>query len=288
MNYFKLYGAFFACFILNLNIGINAQEQNSLLWEISGKGLTKPSYLFGTIHALPKEKFFLSEIVKEKFMASDKIILEMKLDDPGMMSEVYGSMSMKDTTVDDLLTKEDLKLVTQFFSDSLGIALSTINKVKPLLLSSFILEKYTGPDAASYEKSFVQLTKSESKEMLGLETVKEQISYIDKIPLKEQCKLLVSSVTDYEKSKQEYMQLINAYLEQNIEKLYQMILAEEEFKNYAEFLIFERNRNWVPHIEKLIKDQKCFIAVGSGHLAGEYGLLTLLRNEGYVVKAVVK
>ncbi|MCA6473216.1 MAG: TraB/GumN family protein, partial [Chitinophagaceae bacterium] len=49
-----------------------AQEKknNALLWEISGNGLTQPSYLFGTIHMICKEDFVLSDIVKEKFNAS--------------------------------------------------------------------------------------------------------------------------------------------------------------------------------------------------------------------------
>jgi hypothetical protein len=281
-----LYNFLCIIFILSLNLAVFAQPQNSLLWEISGNGLTKPSFVFGTIHALPKEKFFLSEIIKEKFKASDKIVLELKLDDPSMVSEVYAAMSMRDTLIDNLLSKEDLKLVSQFFADSLGITLATLNKVKPLMLASFIIEKYTGPNPASYEQSFVQLAKSEAKEIIGMESVKEQMSYIDKISLKDQSKLLVESVTDYEKSKQEFNQLTDIYLKQDIGKVYQMMLEEKEFKDFAEFLIYERNRNWIPRIEKMIKNQSCFIAVGCGHLAGEKGILALLEKHGYAVKAV--
>jgi hypothetical protein len=274
-------------FFYGFGITTNAQNQNSsLLWEISGKDLTKPSYFFGTIHALPHEKFFLPSIVKEKFNIAEKIVLELNLSDPAMMFQMQSLMIMKDTLIDNLLAKEDLNKVTQFFADSLGIQLSMVSKVKPFLLAAFIIQKFTGPNPASYEQEFLQMSKSAGKQMVGLETVQEQISCIDKIPLKEQAKLMVEGINDYNKSKQEFLQLVDTYISQDIERVYKLMMDDPEFKSYRDILINDRNQKWVSRIEKMINEQSCFIAVGCGHLAGEKGILALMQKEGYTVKPV--
>ena len=270
------------------SITVIAQNQHSsLLWEISGKDLAKPSYFFGTIHAIPLEKFFLPNMIIEKFNATDQIVLELNLNDPSAMTEAQGLMFMKDTTISNLLTTEDLKIVTRFFADTLGMQLSMVGNIKPLLLSSIIIQFLTGPNPESYEKRFLQMTKSSGKKMIGLETVKEQISCIDQIPLKEQAKLLVETVTEFNKSKKEFQRLVDTYLSQNIDNVYKLIIEDPEFKNFGDALIYNRNQKWVSKIENLIKEQSCFIAVGCGHLGGEKGILALMRKEGYTVKPII-
>jgi uncharacterized protein len=266
----------------------HSQQASSLLWEISGNGLTKPSYLFGTIHMLPHEKFSLSDAVKKKFNNSEKIVMEIDMDNPSMLMEVQAAMVMKDTILDSLLSKKDLKIVSAFFADSLGVPLMMMNKVKPLLLSSLIMQKFIGPNPASFENTFTEMAKTAGKEILGMETVKEQMSYIDKISLVDQGKCLVESVVDYEKSKLEFKQLVDIYLTNDINKVYKkMIESLKDYEEFGDFLIVERNHNWVPRIEKFTKEYSCFIAVGSGHLGGENGVLALLLAKGYTVKAVL-
>ncbi len=287
MNYSFKHFLYILILCSGLSITGNAQNQHSsLLWEISGKDLAKPSYFFGTIHAIPHEKFFLPQIVVEKFNAADKIVLELNLNDPSMMSEAQRLMLMKDTTISDLLTPGDLNIVTKFFGDTLGIQLSMVGHIKPLMLSALIIPLFTGPNAESYEQSFLQMTKTSGKEMMGLETVKEQTSCIDQIPLKEQARLLVTAIKELNKSKKEFQQLVDVYLSQNIDNVYKLIIEDQEFKNFADVLIYNRNQKWVAKIEKLTKEHSCFIAVGCGHLGGDKGILALMQKEGYTVKPV--
>jgi len=273
--------------LLFLGFGIvQAQQNSSLLWEISGKDLAKPSYFFGTIHAIPNDKFFLPEVVKQKFSSVDKVVLEINLSDSNIMLETQTLMVMKDSTINDLLSKTDLDKVTRFFADSLGLQLSMVSKVKPMLLVAFIIQKFLGTDPVSYEQSFLNMTKTEGKEMIGLETVKEQIDCIDKIPLKEQAAMMVEGIDDFNKGKKEYLQLLDAYLNQDIENIYKNMMDDPEFKYFADVLIYNRNQKWVSRIEKLIKEHSCFIAVGCGHLGGEKGILTLMKKEGYTVRPI--
>jgi uncharacterized protein YbaP (TraB family) len=49
------------------------------------KGLSKTSYLYGTIHMICADDYFLSEKVK-KVESSDKLVLEVNLSDPAELA----------------------------------------------------------------------------------------------------------------------------------------------------------------------------------------------------------
>ena len=55
----------------------------------------------------------------------------------------------------------------------------------------------------------------------------------------------------------------------------------QEVKKYQEQLLDNRNRNWIPIIEKMIKKKNTFIAIGAAHLGGPNGVLRLLEQKGY-------
>jgi uncharacterized protein YbaP (TraB family) len=64
----------------------------------------------------------------------------------------------------------------------------------------------------------------------------------------------------------------------------QLFSEEDEIENFEQDFLITRNLNWIPIIVDLTKKSSCFIAVGAGHLAGENGLIRLLRNQGFSVK----
>ena len=70
------------------SVSAQTNSPNSLLWEISGKGLKQPSYLFGTIHVICKEDFVLSDSILKKWENADHVFLELDLDDPKLQMEL--------------------------------------------------------------------------------------------------------------------------------------------------------------------------------------------------------
>ena len=263
------------------------EVHSSLLWRISGNGLKHSSFLFGTIHALPQERFFLPDSLKSKLAECQKLVLEIDMDDPSMMGKLQQGMLMPDSSIEQILSPSDYEIVAKFFADSLNIPISAVSKVKPLMLSSFMLPKLIGQNPASYEGMLVEFATDLGMEVLGLETVQEQLSYIDKIPLAQQAQMLVEGITDYDKSKHEYDMLLKAYESQDVEKIYNYMLeTSNDFKDFDELLLKERNRNWVPQMAKMAADYPCFFAVGAGHLGGNEGVIALLRIAGYDVEPV--
>jgi uncharacterized protein YbaP (TraB family) len=51
-------------------------------------------------------------------------------------------------------------------------------------------------------------------------------------------------------------------------------------------LVDKRNNNWIPKLVDLFSKKSCFVAVGAGHLAGENGLINLLKKQGYTVEPI--
>src|SRR5215204_6282644 len=95
----------------------NSKQDNTLLWRISGNGLKQPSYLFGTIHLLCSDDIQLSDSLKAAIRQSDRVYLELDMDNFIELISVVNKMKMNgDTTLADLLTEEEYKKVKAFFS----------------------------------------------------------------------------------------------------------------------------------------------------------------------------
>lgn len=265
------------------------KEDKSLLYEISGNGLPKPSYIYGTIHIICKDDFVMTEATKQKFSETQQVYLEIDMDDPKMMPEMMKSMYMTDgSTLKSLMLESDYQKVSQFFKDSIKINIGTMDKMKPFVLSSMTIPKLLACPSQSYEETFVKMAKNEQKEVLGLETVQEQFGALDKMGMKKQADMmLVKMIENWNAGKQELKQLITDYKNQDVEAMYEdMAKSKTMDAEFEEDLLVTRNQNWIPKIQKITKEKPTFFAVGAGHLGGKKGVIALLRNEGFTVKAV--
>ncbi len=265
------------------------KEEKSLLYEISGNGISKPSYLYGTIHIICKDDFVMTEATKQKFSEAQQVYLELDMDDPKMMPEMMKSMYMTDgSTLKTLISEADYQKVSQFFKDSLKTNIGMLDKMKPFVLSSMTIPKLIACPSQSYEETFLKMAQKDNKEVLGLETVEEQFDALDKMGMKKQADLmLVKMIENWNDGKQELKQLIKDYKNQDVEAMYEdMTKSKTMDTQFEEDLLVSRNKNWISKIQKIIKEKSTFFAVGAGHLGGKKGVITLLRNEGFTVKAV--
>lgn len=264
--------------------------EHSLLWEISGKGLKKPSYLFGTIHIICPNDFFMPEYLKKKFSKTDQLVLEMDISDPSVLMAAQSGMLMQGKTLDSLLSKEDYKKVSDFFRDSVGgMYVMIFNRLKPLMAGSLVTEKMLNCDQKSYEQEYVAMAQKEKKTIAGLESAQDQLSVLDSIPLDQQAKMLVEAVTEFNKSRADFLNLLKYYKAQDLNGMLETSMkSDDALTSNENALLTNRNEKWVPQLEKMMPEKSLFIAVGAGHLAGEKGVISLLRKEGYTVKPVTK
>jgi len=260
--------------------------QNSLLWKITGNELEQPSYLYGTIHVICPADFFLPEQVSSKMKISKQLILEVDISDPAMMQTMQTGMvnpQMKNIKAD--LSEADIKTLDKALMNSLGAGIDQMGILKPWALSTMLSLKLAleCDQPAQYEVELLKLAKANNLPLIGLETIQEQLTMFDNIPYDEQIDMLMESVNDSEKNKVLFQNMVATYKTQDVDKLYEFILEQDEMEDFAEILLDNRNKKWLPILAKEMRSKSCFIAVGAGHLAGKQGVIQLLRSEGYTV-----
>jgi uncharacterized protein YbaP (TraB family) len=266
-------------------------EEKSLCWEISGNGLSKPSYLFGTIHLIPKKDLVISDNARKAFETCSTLAMEVDLEmDKETKEKVANSTIIPDNkTVEDLLTKEEWEYLQKYMKDSAdmsGIKITIFKRVKPFYLSSIILKEMIS-DEESYEETFGKMADKRKMKKVGLELITEQLALLDSVPMEQQVKSLMEGISNGKSPKREYQKLINIYKNQDLNGM--SIMMKEEapgIDQFEERFLNRRNRNWIPKMEEMAKKESTFFAVGAGHLGGDQGVISLLRKKGYTVKPI--
>ncbi len=275
------------------NLAKQKPLDKSLLWEISGNGLTKPSYIYGTIHMICKDDAAVGDSLIAAIERSDRVYFEVDMDNLMEMLSAFKDFKMRnDTTLADLLSKEDYEKVKDYMeSKSTLLPFSQLETYKPMLASSLLLEQGAGcEESVAMEQLIMQEAKKYRKRIDGLETMSYQASIFDSIPYKLQAEQLLKYIDKGDKQSDadtQFEEMVDAYKNQDIEKLGDFISRDGDgLGNYGDILIYNRNRNWVEKLKRLMPGKTLTIAVGAGHLAGDQGLIKLLRKEGYTVKPV--
>jgi uncharacterized protein YbaP (TraB family) len=272
---------------------VTKKEPNTLLWQISGNGLEKPSYLFGTIHMICEKDALLSDSLKEAIRKTDAVYMEVDMNNIFEMFTVMTKMKMlNDTTLSDLLSKKDYGTLKNYFETKNEILpFSVLETYKPLLIASMLQESGSSCESVSaMEMVIMKEAEYYKKSIKGLETIAYQMGIFDSIPYKVQAEELVKYVEQIKKGNdnKEFEKLIEAYKNQDLTKLEELIKNTDiGIANYTDILLYNRNRNWVEKLKIILLPNKSFvIAVGAGHLPGEKGVINLLRKAGYTVKPV--
>ncbi len=289
-----------ACILLVFYGHITSAQplENSLLWRISGKSLKTPSYLYGTMHLLCPNDLSIKPHVEQALSAAQQVAFELDMDDPKVLGAAMAAMLTGDgsrteerASLKEALTKDEYALVEGFFRDSLDIDLERYAQfASPSMLAMLAIPKALGCQPASVEQRLMELVKTANKnrkravEIVGLETVEKQLSFLSTTKGSEDAAELLKTVKDFSEMRRKIKQLARYYNDENLEGL-QMLMTELPGDMNAR-LITQRNHAWIRTIERLMKRNAMFIAVGAGHLPGNEGVIKLLRKAGYVVEAV--
>lgn len=262
---------------------------NSLLWEVSGNGLTSPSYLFGTFHLLCKEDVQFSKALKDALERSALVYMELDMDDPSVMLGGLTLMNMKNgRKLKDLFKEDEYKRIEAYFRDSLKTPLTMFQGMKPMMLLSLIYPRLMSCNTMSgVEMQLMNLAQHGKKEIRGLETMAFQASMLDSIPYEMQAAELLKTVDSPLQSKRLLDSMIQAYKNQDMVALERMMNDDSYgLDGDQDLLLGKRNSNWVAQLKVIMHKQPVFVAVGTGHLPGPEGVIALLKKEGYTVKPV--
>jgi uncharacterized protein YbaP (TraB family) len=285
----KRFIALFFIFVITITANMAQKPGNSLLWKVSGNGLEKSSYLYGTFHLLCPDQLNISDKVSHALDESGQVVMELDFDDPSVMQTLQQKMMYRNgTTAKDYLDEKEYKIVSDFFRDSMKMPFERLQAIKPFFLSSMSMIHFLGCQPAGFEKVLTSKAKKKNMEVKGLETPEEQLSFIENIPMEKQKTMLVENIKNYKESKKMFDKMVNHYLNEELEGINE-IIDQYMSKDYAQMqqnLLIQRNKNWIPEIKEMMQAKASLIAVGAGHLPGKEGLIDLLRKAGYTVVAV--
>ena len=165
------------------DLSIN-KDDNTLLWQISGNELQKPSYLFGTFHLMCKDDIQFSDQLKTALANSTIMYMELDMDDPGLMLSGMMLMTMKGgKKLSDFYSKDEYKKIDIFFKDSISAPLSFLQTMKPYMLLALLYPKMMPCKTVSgVEEELMKIAKFQKKEIKGFETMELQAAVFDSIP----------------------------------------------------------------------------------------------------------
>lgn len=274
--------------------------QAQLLWKVSGNGLGRPSYIFGTHHMAPASMIDQIAGMNAAIDGCDIVVGEIEKD--SLMSQ-ESQMKMAgfmiapvDSTLDKLYTPDEYAEVEKVFNKyfgAMGVKLAQMKSLKPNAISTQLqamqaIKYFPNFDANNLIDMAVQERANEAgRPSLGLETLQEQIDLLFNAPMTEQAKSLLEACRQDEFFQVQSSALAEAYMHQDLDKLMQVMTDATmggDSEEAMEALIYSRNRNWAEKLEKMMPERACLVCVGAGHLPGAKGLLQLLRDKGYTIE----
>jgi uncharacterized protein len=273
---------------------LQAQEPTKgLLYEISGNGLPKPSFLFGTFHILRSGYFDSHPIVNSCFEKVENLIVEVELKD-GATDDLQDAMLMPGIAVSDYLSSDEINKLDIKLTLSTGSGIDAYDHIKPaaIMLSMTSAmpakskEKYSMYDGVVMDTYLMEKAHDNGKPVISLETVDEQVDALFGDPIELQIAQLKDYLNMEDHDDKVGGQVVDLYFDEDLAGMYQMALDNPDQIGTMDRILTQRNNNWLKKLPVLMKEGTCFIAVGALHLAGPIGLVNQLRKAGYTVKAV--
>ncbi|MDI9310181.1 MAG: TraB/GumN family protein [Limnohabitans sp.] len=276
--------ALVSIFSLNTNAQSKKKSTNSLLWEVSGNGLSKPSYLFGTVHMICEKDFVMKQKVTNAFSKAEKLVLEINMADPNEMTTMQ-QMALGKEPLSKKLSKEQIVRLEKILKDAAGMSVSQVdNFTMQTILSLVSIKTFGCQNLKLYEMEFIEQAKNKNLPIEGLEKVSEQLETLSKsFSDDEMLSYLEKNSTDLTSK------LVSIYLNEDLDALFQFTTDKEMMsENSANWMLKNRNENWIKVMPEMMKRESVFFAVGAAHLGGEIGVINLLRKAGYTIKPIVE
>jgi uncharacterized protein len=266
------------------------QQQHHILWSLQGK--TNKIYLLGSVHLL-KESETLPAAVDAAYADAEKLVMEIDMDDldPLQMQQAVTDLAMlpPDQTLQQQLGAQVYEQFTRK-ARAIGVEPAMLDRFRPwfaaITLVQLQLMKMGLDPESGVERRLTNRAASDRKPIEGLETAREQLEIMARLPEKQQREFLLYSVEDAERMASEVDKLVVAWRRGDATEMAKLL--QEGFDEYPDLyrpLTVERNRKWIPQIERLLDAREDYlVVVGALHLVGTDSVIDLLERKGYKVK----
>lgn len=274
-------------------------SNHKLLWKVTSKNSKKSSYLFGTMHVNDKRVFRFSDSLLPSMARVEAFAGEMDMESlmPKMMDLIY---MKKASGIHSEMSVADYELLDEKIQNTFGAPFDSINTQDTWIYELFLKRRGAGDGYHNDKETFLDsylagLAAQQKKKVMGLETLGEYSYWNNKLTDRQKAQVLLKLVKDKEEREEETEEdslnakdlLMELYSSGDVEKMHKIFMDSAKMGSQFVFSSLNyRNVNMVNRMDSIMKKQSLFAAVGALHLAGDSGMIQLLRAKGYTVEPV--
>ena len=268
-------------------------QDKSFLWRVQSSKSNGSIYILGSIHFLKKENYPLKKTIEKVFTGAEKLVLEIDLKDADsgavQRMTLEKGLQRNGKTLDQNVSPETYDLAQKRAAE-LGIDIRALSPLKPwvvaLTLTALQLQKLGFDPKHGIDRYLAERAIKSGKAIAGLESAAFQIGLIDDLSESDQESMLRQSLKEMDLLDKGLEQIVRAWSAGDVQSLEALLLnSMREYPAVYQRIIVDRNRLWVPEIEKMIEQgESTLIVVGAGHLVGKDGVVELLKARGYTLE----
>lgn len=282
-----VFSALFCFLISGVAEPLFAQNQSALFWSVSLNG--KPAgFLLGTIHSEdPRVLDFQEDFIKD-LNSCQFFAMEIVPDLP-TLNRLTQYMQYQDGTTLESQVGADRYAALRALLSRYQVPAEWVEKMK--VWAAMMTLSVPPPQTGLFMDFSLSLRAAGAGlQVVGLETLEQQLSFLEKMSMSQQLALLDQAMEEQEKSGEIHTQMVNSYVEGDVhalqaqadEQLDQLDMESRQY--FVEQGIDVRNRRMLESLLPLLQQGRVFTAVGALHLPGDNGLINLLRQQGYVLE----
>jgi len=289
LNYFS---TFFLVLTVLAGPATAAEDSHPLsMWQVDGTN--NRVYLLGSIHMLRESDHPIPSAIYDAYADAEVLVMELDMDDIDPVAEqaliselglIQGGGTLRD------LMGANLYAEAESLANELQIPLTLLANSEPwyaaITVEVMMLMRAGFSPMHGIEMHLSEIAARDNKEILGLETTRQQLELLDNLSLTTQREMLMQALTDSADLAHVMDDLIDAWRYGDVEFLEENLLADlEDFEELHQAIVVNRNIDWVGQIQALLDDEDDYlIVVGALHLVGDNGVPSLLANRGLEVR----
>jgi uncharacterized protein YbaP (TraB family) len=266
-------------------------QEKSFLWQLqSDKGNI---YILGSIHFLKRENYPLKPTIEKAFDSTGKLVLEIDLNsaDSGTVQRLTleKGLHRDGKTLQENISAETYSLAAKR-AQELGIDIRALSPLKPwvvaLTMTSLQLQRLGFDPNSGIDRYLAGRATKAGKPMAGLETAAFQIGLMDQLSASDQESMLRQSLKEMDLLDKRLDQIVRSWAAGDVPALEELLLtAMREYPAVHQKIVVDRNRRWLPEIERMIEQgESALVVVGAAHLVGKEGVIELLKARGYTLE----
>lgn len=257
-----------------------------MLWKFYKNDPDVCHYLFGTMHLATDEAYTFADIAQKYIMQSALYAGEMNLDQSYAQDMTSHFLLTNGERIQNYYRPKQYVKACKIVHKSFGIDLQNYDHFTPFfitnLLSELTLKK---TKSLPLDHHLWQFATNVGKEMHGVESLDNQISIMEQIPLDYQIKGMKDTIKNISAFRQKINHLNQLYALGEEELLYKS--SHKSMGKIRKLMIYERNQFMTARILSLSSSKTCFFAIGAAHFPGGKGILANLKKEGYKVRKLI-